>query len=396
VLLRDAKHSHKRDTPPHSVFNAPTAALADLWPSKIESARLDAVQAQGAAEAPTVLRLRVTFRSPILAYLLLGLACWSFGGGAALQKQIAAGTDMLKMSWRSQLTALYLLPLTVWCLLRDRQARAAFIMWRAQLRIILGGICMSVWMMIFYMSLEHTSILHACLFSNVHSVVIVIANLVCCRPTACGELLGVLLSIAGGVVMLSGPPAGNVNVGWDMACIGAAMFGTVYLVSTENLRVNIPLVLFMPEMMTVAAIASGAYSVLHEGSEVWLSDHAETVFGWVLLGREQLIKVTLGAFLSGIVGGLGYAAVLKYLPAVVVAIVLLLEPITGDVVGLLLKVEDVPDVHTIVGSGVLMLASCVIIVTDYLKSRTVDADLATLVKPLDAPSEFAKTDSFAV
>ena len=172
-----------------------------------------------------------------------------------------------------QLTALYLLPLTVWCLLRDRQARAAFIMWRAQLRIILGGICMSVWMMIFYMSLEHTSILHACLFSNVHSVVIVIANLVCCRPTACGELLGVLLSIAGGVVMLSGPPAGNVNVGWDMACIGAAMFGTVYLVSTENLRVNIPLVLFMPEMMTVAAIASGAYSVLHEVPHTPLIEH---------------------------------------------------------------------------------------------------------------------------
>ena len=27
------------------------------------------------------------------------------------------------------------------------------------------------------------------------------------------------------------------------------------------------------------------------------------------------------------------------------------------------QVEDVPDVHTIVGSGVLMLASCVIIVS---------------------------------
>jgi drug/metabolite transporter (DMT)-like permease len=331
-----------------------------------------------------LVRLRVVKRTPWLAYVLLGVACLAFGAGSALQKKIDVSSDILKLCWRMQVSLVLLLPFMAITLYRDPESRRRLCTLRYQAEIVLLSFCQSVWIGVFFIAIHNTSILHALLFSSMHSFLMVIFNFCLCRPTARGEVAGVLLGIGGSLIMLLGPSVpGQVSVLWDMITLGSCVFGICYVLLCDRVRPNVPLALFMPEVMLLASVVAALVTYFKEGTPLWSSATSETIFGWVQ--PDRLLLVCLGAFLSGIVGTIGYAACLKYMPAVVVTVAMLLEPVTGDVFGVLLHVEAIPSWSTALGSVVLMVASLLIIATESMKSKVQENDVSAFVTTVEKP-----------
>ena len=72
-------------------------------------------------------------------------------------------------------------------------------------------------------------------------------------------------------------------------------------------------------------------------------------------------------------GELGYTVALRFLPALIVSLVMLLEPILGFLFGVLLDVSDIPGMFTWIGGSILIVGLVIVVVSTSRREAAEEA-----------------------
>ncbi|KAF0687137.1 Aste57867_21108 [Aphanomyces stellatus] len=352
------------DNNPPTLFRR-LSSLATL-PSDVSKVTLETVHVQGSGDV--AVQVVVTKRVPVVGYVLLVAALLTISSlGAALDLQ--EGVDpFVKLFWRTTASILGFSPFA---------ARAIYEhgwpTWTPHLAMLFAAsaAAYALFLMTFLWSLNHTSIGHAYIFNNCHSLLIVFGKLGLGHPVLLFEVLGSALGIVGGIVTTLDHAAGGgvtdvhiVPPSWqgDVVALVGAVGGVFYLLTAKKLRQEMDVFVFMTLLFVVTALLHLPVFVVLDIDINWSMDHHTGWLGWTqpdMLGIELYL-----VFVCTIIGTVGYISVMKYFDPIVVSVVMLLEPVLATAMGVLVGVDAVPGTLTwiggflvIVGTGLVVLAS---------------------------------------
>ena len=384
-------------TPVEEAWGAPLLGIPTLTlPSAVRAVRMEmlhldetAVGERGAADGkpalPTV-QLTVETRVPVAGWLLLCVALVSSQSGGAvtdLQQRASASDEahvFLRASWRgvasSSLVALVAVTVSdgrrglVGLYRSDRGVR---------LRLLASGAFFFLNKAGFNVALGRTSLTHAAVFESASSLWIVVGQLALLAagsvarvppPHVAGVLVG-----AGGMVLctLDAAAGGASSTAGDATAMLSGVGSCVYLTLAESLRLSLDPNVFYAAVMVQFAVYSAAAAFFLDDSPPDLIaplDPARGFFGWLhprLIGPQLWLAVVVD-----LCGNLGFIAVLKYVPALVVASSMLLGPFVATAEGMLLGVEEMPGAWTLAGSLVIVCGCGIIVTSEQTHSTTVE------------------------
>jgi len=207
---------------------------------------------------------------------------------------------------------------------------------------IISGICLALHFATWIASLKYTTV--------ARSVILVATNPLCVsllswiflkekvKPMVIG---GIVLSLIGTVVMTTGVHSlESASLTGDVLALLGALFAAIYFITGRNLRQSISATVYSYVTYSIAAVIL-AGTVLIVGFP--LTGYSTTTYSMFLLL----------AIVPQIIGHTSFNYALKYVPAVIVAIAILGEPIISSVLAWFMLGESV-SARTIYG-GILVL-----------------------------------------
>ncbi|KAG9402445.1 hypothetical protein AC1031_007058 [Aphanomyces cochlioides] len=226
------------------------------------------------------------------------------------------------------------------------------------------GYCL--WNSTFLWALDHTSVDHAYILNNSHSLVLVVGKILWRRPIAVQECVGTVIGIIGGVITaldhsISRTSATGPSLKGDFVAFLGAIGAAIYLTNAKAVRsqpgMNFMVFMWL-HMCSVAVILLLILLLL--GETITLSaDPMIGLFGWLDSTRLPLELYLVGV--CDFVGGMGYIRVLKYFEPIVVSIVMLMEPVLASLLGIAVGVSNMPGIMTLVGSFVVIIGTAMVI-----------------------------------
>ncbi|KAH9140105.1 hypothetical protein AeRB84_015632 [Aphanomyces euteiches] len=332
-------------------------------PSELSRVTLETVH--DATSDEVAVQVVVTKRVPLAGYVLLTSALLTISSlGAALDLQ--SGVDpFVKLFWRTTASIIGFLPFAGYSIIER-----GWPSWNRQL-VKLFAVCSfsyALFLMTFLWSLNHTSIGHAYIFNNCHSLLIVMGKFLLGSHVLFYEVVGSALGLVGGVVTTldhTGPNPSDISAAvspsWqgDVVALIGAIGGVFYLLTAKKLRQEMDVFVFMTLLFVMTALLHiPVFYALNIDIELSL-DHHVGWFGWT---QPDMLPVELYlVFVCTIVGTVGYISAMKYFDPIVVSVVMLLEPILATAIGVVFGVDTIPGILTWVG-GLLVLAGTGLVV----------------------------------
>lgn len=277
-------------------------------------------------------------RTRALAVLGSGVLIVSFASIFIRWAQ-AAGVDSIAIAaWRLGIAALVLVPIA---LVRERVALAP----RDWMLALAAGAFLALHFGAWIVSLEHTTVAASTALVTTNPIWIAIGSYLVFRERLGGMLLvAITLALAGSALIFLADTIGEDALGSAfgnaLAIVGSlAMCG--YLMIGRGLRARIALLPYVAIVYTVAAAFLFGYAL---ATKVPLA-------GFPLEGWGLLVLLALGPQIAGH-GALNYA--LKALPATIIALAILGEPIGSTILAWLLLGETI-GVIEIAGIAVLLV-----------------------------------------
>ncbi|ANP88368.1 DMT family transporter [Rhizobium leguminosarum] len=270
-----------------------------------------------------------------LAALVLGGAAI---GGSPIFVRLSEAGPMATAFWR---VALALIPIFIVSLVKkDAGPKPQSISDCALLT--LPGLMLALDLAAWHLSLTMTSVANATLLANLAPVfVTLIAVLFFRARTSIVFLLGLVLALAGVVILKGGPAAvGNGDLSGDGAAMIAAFFYACYILAIGRLRSRFDTIRIMLWSTASAAVCIFPIAVFFEGQML-----PATVFGWsILFGL---------AFVSHAGGQVAITYALAYLPAAFSSLTLLLQPVVAAILAWALLNEAIGTMQAL-GAAVVL------------------------------------------
>ena len=219
---------------------------------------------------------------------------------------------------------------------------------RADLRSAgIGGVALALHFWSWIASLELTTIAASVVLVNLHPLIIVTGSALVLRerPSA-RQLAGLLAAMVGGAVVALGDHgavggrAGALR--GDLLAVGGAVTVGVYYLVGRRLRMQLGLWAYVGLVYTACwATVAGLALVTH--APLWPTVPADW---WRFVG------IAVGPML---LGHTGFNWALRYVPAYVVSLVILMEPVGATLLALVLPgIAEQPSTWTLVGGGVVL------------------------------------------
>ncbi|RLN98987.1 hypothetical protein BBJ28_00000969 [Nothophytophthora sp. Chile5] len=328
------------------------------------------------------LQLLVKRQVPFIGYVLLLSALFTISSmGAALDLQRNVDPFM-KLFWRTIASLIVFLPLAGGALYDQGLPRFTT---RNMFLFLTCSVSYAVFLMTFLWSLAHTSIDHAYIFNNCHSLLMVVGRLLLGRYVSQFEGLGTGIGVIGGALTTldhqqsstSAALAGNVvevSLAGDLVALVGAVGGAFYLITAKKLRSEMDVsILFVGIFLFLALALFPVFSLLQIPFEM-SRDPVVGLFGWLdpsRAGSEAYIVLV-----CTLVGTLGYVAVMKYFAPIVVSVVMLVEPVLAALMGVAAGVDVLPGLLTVVGSLLIIAGTALVVVANSSKTQTIDATQA--------------------
>jgi len=233
----------------------------------------------------------------------------------------------------------------------------------------------------FAASLEFTSLVNAFILSNLASLIIILSKLVLGVRVAALEMLGTFVGLTGAAICAMAPSesddesdaiSSQVMIG-NLLAILSSIGTSIYLTAAKNLRPRIDLFLFMFLIFALASVFLLAYIIVSGQSYEISTEEDIGIFGWINLRKDRLFLELYIAFICNGVGTTGYIAIMKYFDPVVVAMVMLMEPVIALFQGIAVGVATLPGWITWLGNLVVVSGSVIVIWSGSKKTETVDA-----------------------
>ena len=362
--------------------------------------------AAATAPVPDVSRtavLRTPLNVPLWSYVALGVAVIAMSSGGVWFALLPDTPPILKAGWRLLATAVLQLP----GFARDyhRASAETRLRWRGELPLLLsvGAFALAPHFALWSWSIEHTSLTHSLLFVSATPLVLVVwyamrwaaarPSSLCIPRQAVGaitgtaatsvsttalpptflELFGTAVGFAAAALLAaeagSGAPSdpgatpGYAEPAASLVGDGAALLGAVvvaiYLVVGRRLRAWMPVFLYACPVTGAAGVAACAVSMAFEPGAQLEGLEAGSLFGW--LGSWHRFGITLGAALGpGILGHTLVNLTLIHINPLIVSVMMLLEPVSGSLIGYAVGVQGVPGTMTLLAGPVLLVGAALV------------------------------------
>lgn len=344
----------------------------ELLPSDITDISLETRGFDESLEVTVVVHRQV----PFIGYVLLLVSLVAISSvGVALDMETNV-SPLLKLFWRNSVTSLTTLPMAIYTL---RKNGAPQLTRELVVTMLCTGTAYAFYLGSYVVSLTLTSLSHATLFNNAHSLLLVVLKLFLRQPLALFEGLGAAVGVAGGAVttmdttivatstMVTATALGDI-----VALIGASG-GAIYFVLAKRLRAKMDLIVFMCSLTLTSACVLFA-TLLVKGEDVAFStDPHIGILGWVNPQPDRLYIALYLVLVCDLMGTMGYISVMKYFDPIVISVVCLLEPIVASVMGVIMGVDAVPGVLTFIGATLVIGGTFMVIATQSEKTEQVDA-----------------------
>ncbi|KAG6617868.1 Drug/Metabolite Transporter (DMT) Superfamily [Phytophthora cinnamomi] len=325
------------------------------------------------------LQLLVKRQVPFIGYVLLLAALFTISSmGAALDLQRNVDPFM-KLFWRTTASLIMFIPLAGAALYDQGLPQFST---RNMILFLTCSLSYAVFLMTFLWSLSHTSIDHAYIFNNCHSLLMVVGRLLLGRYVSQFEGLGTAIGVIGGALTTldhqqsssSEAEVVQVSLAGDLVALVGAVGGALYLITAKKLRTEMDIsILFVGMFTLLALLIFPVFSLLDIPFEA-SRDPEIGLFGW--LDPSRAASEAYIVLVCTLVGTLGYIAVMKYFAPIVVSVVMLVEPVLAAFMGVAVGVDVFPGLLTIVGSVLIIGGTALVIVSNSSKTQTIDATQA--------------------
>ncbi|AIC25831.1 DMT superfamily inner membrane transporter protein [Rhizobium etli bv. mimosae str. IE4771] len=270
-----------------------------------------------------------------LAALVLGGAAI---GGSPIFVRLSEVGPMATAFWR---VALALIPIFIVSLMKkDAGPKPQNLSDYGML--VLPGVMLALDLAAWHLSLTMTSVANATLLANLAPVFVTLIAVLVFRARTSGVfLLGLLLALAG-VVILKGGPAGlgNGDLSGDGAAMIAAFFYACYILAIGRLRSRFDTIRIMLWSTASAAVCIFPIAFFFEGQML-----PATLYGWsILFGL---------AFISHAGGQVAITYALAYLPPAFSSLTLLLQPVVAAILAWALLNEAIGTMQAL-GAAVVL------------------------------------------
>ncbi|MEM3832513.1 MAG: EamA family transporter [Thermoprotei archaeon] len=222
--------------------------------------------------------------------------------------------------------------------------------------IILSGVALGAHFGAWTMSLFYTTIAASTILTDSSPIFVVIISYVLFKEqTKLRELLGIIISLIGAVIIISGSVAikDMNNLYGDLLALLSAFFLSIYLVVGRKLRRKVDLVSYTFTVYGIASITLFIIALFLMNNVMVSSLH------------EMLIFLALALIPSGL-GHNSYNYALKYLKASIVSVSILGEPVGASVLAIIIF-NEIPTISTVIGGIIVVLG--IIITTLYREQQ---------------------------
>ncbi|KAF1329831.1 hypothetical protein FI667_g5687, partial [Globisporangium splendens] len=362
-------------------------------PSAVQEIKMEAVvdtsstSAMLHSKAKMHVNVTVYKQVPLVGYVILLTALIAISSQGAVQDLLVGVPPLLKVFWRMAGASLAFAPCAALSLWQHGGIGArgfARLTYRKLALFVFCGVCYTVYNATFIVALSLTSVGHAYIFSNCHSLLMVLTKTALRQPLGMLELLGASVGFSGAAVTTmdhsntaGGHHALSSTLG-DMVAFAGAFAGVGYLLAAKRVRPCMDVFVFMFALVSTVALLTCAVLIWRrEDMDIAvLSTHpTHGLFGWVHhLGIEAYV-VLVGSF----AGTMGFISSLQYFDPLVVSVTMLTEPIVATVISIAIGVDGLPGSPTFLGGFAVLVGCLFVMLASHKTSTKVDISDALVV-----------------
>lgn len=181
-----------------------------------------------------------------------------------------------------------------------------------------------------------------------------------------------MLFFAGVVLLILDPHAikikpMNHDIVGDAIVFAGAGFGAMNAYINQNSTIKYHPLLLMVHTFTFSTIYQFIFLLMFGGPSIVSMECKVGVFGWFCHLKDFLVVIFGLVPFTGVLGNLCFIMALKYFPHEVVTIAILFEPFLAHLVGLHMKIDQVPGILTLIGLLVIISGSILAFVGTKLR-----------------------------
>ncbi len=277
----------------------------------------------------------MNIRSPY-AVLLLGVLSVSF---AAIFIRLADAPPAVVAFYRMGLATVVLLPIVYW---QERHLLRAVP--RAHLGwMVLGGFFLALHFMLWITSFSFTSVASSVFFVTTQPIFVAVASVYLFRERSSIHLaFGIALAGLGSLVIGAGDfqSLGSTNLAGNLLALGGSLMAACYFLVGRHVRQTVSLGIYIVAVYGVSAlflllfIVIGGHSLVGYTGGTWLS-------------------MVLLAIVPTVIGHTSFNWTLRYLPAPIVSVAILGEPVGATVLAYAI-LREAPAWYTLLGGALIL------------------------------------------
>ena len=290
---------------------------------------------------------------PLRVYIALTLGVLSFAFAPILVRLAGDVPGLAIAVWRTVIAAAVLLPPAASVYPEIRRFS-----WRELGLVLAAGVFLGLHFIAWIESLYHTTVASASVFVTSSPVILAVLGYLLLGETLSKTTVGGIVTAVVGAVLIGWADAGTVTLGqgalWgNTLAVTGALLVSLYLLIGRVVRQKVSWLAYLaPLYATAAATALGAAAL-----------RGVPLFGYSWTMYALCAGLALGPQLLGH-GSFNYA--LQYVPAAIVGMLALLEPVGASVLAYVLF-DEVPPVASVVGMLVVLGGVAVVV---WRRNRT--------------------------
>ena len=304
---------------------------------------------------------------PVIGFTLLIISLVSLSSlGPALDLESSV-SPISKFFWRISGTSFALFPIAMYYIAKEGWPRLSL---HQGVALVIASVAYSGFSGFYILALDMTSISDATLFSNTHSLVIVVGRKLTGQSISTLEGVGTFIGLLGSIICgfdstpasviasSSIKPSNDLSIVGDLIAFVGAICGAVYLQFSKFFRsTNLNVYIFMWIITSLGSLVGLCGFVIFDPASLT----REGLFGWLNVQPGTQLPVELYIiFVVNLVGTVGYINVMKYFDPIVISVVMLAEPLISTLMGVVIGVSPLPGIWTYVGGSIVILGSSVV------------------------------------
>jgi drug/metabolite transporter (DMT)-like permease len=369
LIQTERPSEYSMELPPKQLLlalpQAPCLEQTETLPSAVKEVTVEAAQVNGSLSVQLIVKKEV----PVIGFVILITALCAVSSQGAVLNTLVGVPPLLKLFWRMSGASVVFFPLAAYKIYKKQRFPRTSM--RVKLKFLLCVIGYTSMNSAFILSLSLTSIGHAYIFSNCHSIVMVTCKLLfgstLVRPL---EIFGAIVGFSGAALTTldrsaSISTAHPTSLEGDLIGFASACAACIYLFCAKTLRAKVGVRIFLFCLVTALWMMLLPI-ILTVYPEVEFSTHSEYgIFGWVNHLKVEAYIVVIGSFL----GTMGFITSLKYFDPLVVSCTMLMQPIVATIIGIAIGMDSVPGMYTFFG-GCSVILGCVLVLLGSRSSTT--------------------------